>query len=289
MIILLQIIINGLILGTVYILMAMGLSLIFGTMGIINFTHGALFTLGAYFTIKIAMATNFWIAIIIGPLMVGLVGMVIQRFFLRQLQGKNELFGLLLTFGMAYILEDLIKIIWGVGGQPFNMPDWLSGAVDMSFIVFPTYRLFLLGITVILLVAMYFFLNKTKTGLIIRAGSRDLIMVSLLGIPIQKLFTIVFGIGATLAGVAGALAAPMWGVTPSMGTKVIIPAFVVVTLGGMGSLVGAIVGGLIIGVAVSTSILIQPFFSDLIIYVIMVIVLLVRPRGLFGEIWEAYE
>lgn len=288
MIILSQVI-NGLILGTVYILMAMGLSLIFGTMGIINFAHGALFTLGAYFTVKLALMTNFWIAIIIGPILVGLVGMVIQRFFLRQLQRKHELFGLLLTFGMAYIIEDLIKIIWGVGGQPFNMPQWLSGAVDLGFLVFPTYRLFLLGVTVILLLAMYLFLNKTKTGLIIRAGSRDLTMVSLLGIPVQKLFTIVFGLGTTLAGVAGALAAPMWGVTPTMGTKIIIPAFVVVTLGGMGSLVGAIVGGLIIGVAVSLSILIQPFFSDLIIYIIMVVVLLIRPRGLFGEIWEAYE
>jgi branched-chain amino acid transport system permease protein len=288
MIILSQVI-NGLILGTIYILMAMGLSLIFGTMGIINFAHGVLFTLGAYLTVKIAMITNFWIAIIVGPILIGFIGMAIQRFFLRQLQGKHELFGLLLTFGMAYVIEDMIKIIWGVGGQPFNMPASLAGAVDMGFLVYPTYRLFLLGVTVLLLVILYLFLNKTKTGLIIRAGSRDLTMVSLLGIPVQKIFTIVFGIGTMLAGVAGALAAPMWGVTPTMGSKIIIPAFVVVTLGGMGSLIGATVGGLIIGVAVSMSILIQPFFSDLIIYIIMVIVLLIRPRGLFGEIWEAYE
>jgi branched-chain amino acid transport system permease protein len=140
-----------------------------------------------------------------------------------------------------------------------------------------------------LLVALYIFLNKTKAGLIIKAGSRDLTMVSLLGIPVQKVFTLVFGLGTMLAGIAGALAAPMWGVQPTMGNKILIPAFVVITLGGMGSLVGAVAGGLIIGVAVSLAILIQPFFSDLIIYVIMATVLLVRPRGLFGEVTEAFE
>ena len=280
---------NGLILGTIYILMALGLSLIFGTMGIINFAHGALFTLGAYFAVKIAGISNFWVGIIIGPLLVGVVGIVIQKFFLRPLRGKHELFGLLLTFGMSYIIEDLIKIIWGVGGQPFNMPGWLSGFVNVGSLTYPAYRLFILVVTVVLLCAIYFFLNKTKMGLIIKAGSRDMTMVCLLGIPVQKIFTMVFGIGTALAGIAGALAAPMWGVTPTMGSKIIIPAFVVVTLGGMGSLIGAVVGGLIIGVAVSMSILVEPFFSDLIIYIIMVIVLLTRPRGLFGEIWEAYE
>jgi branched-chain amino acid transport system permease protein len=282
-------VINGLILGTIYILMALGLSLIRGTMGILNFAHGVLFTLGAYLTVKVALLTNFWIAIIIAPILVGFVGMFIQRFFMRRLQGKHELFGLLLTFGMAYIIEDLIKIIWGVGGQPFNIPPVLSGFVDFGFLIYPTYRLFILGVTVFLLVALYIFLNKTKAGLIIKAGSRDLTMVSLLGIPVQKVFTLVFGLGTMLAGIAGALAAPMWGVQPTMGNKILIPAFVVITLGGMGSLVGAVAGGLIIGVAVSLAILIQPFFSDLIIYIIMATVLLVRPRGLFGEVWEAYE
>ncbi|MDP2791300.1 MAG: branched-chain amino acid ABC transporter permease [Rectinemataceae bacterium] len=282
-------IINGLILGTIYILMALGLSLIRGTMGILNFAHGVLFTLGAYFTVKLALLTNFWVAIIIGPVLVGFVGMFIQRFFMRRLQGKHELFGLLLTFGMAYIIEDIIKITWGVGGQPFNIPPVLSGFVDFGFLVYPTYRLFILGVTTLLLVALYIFLNKTKAGLIIKAGSRDLTMVALLGIPVQKVFTLVFGLGTMLAGIAGALAAPMWGVQPTMGNKILIPAFVVITLGGMGSLIGAVAGGLIIGVAVSMAILIQPFFSDLIIYVIMVIVLLVRPRGLFGEVTEAFE
>jgi len=282
-------VINGLILGTIYILMALGLSLIRGTMGILNFAHGVLFTLGAYLTVKVAMLTNFWIAIILGPILVGFVGMFIQRFFMRRLQGKHELFGLLLTFGMAYIIEDIIKIVWGVGGQPFNIPPVLSGFVDFGFFIYPTYRLFILGVTGLLLVALYIFLNKTKTGLIIKAGSRDLTMVSLLGIPVQKVFTLVFGLGTMLAGIAGALAAPMWGVQPTMGNKILIPAFVVITLGGMGSLIGAVAGGLIIGVAVSLAILIQPFFSDLIIYIIMATVLLVRPRGLFGEVWEAYE
>ncbi len=288
MIILSQLV-NGLILGTLYILMAMGLSLIFGTLGIINFAHGVLFTLGAYLALKIALITNFWVGIIVGPVLVGVIGMLIQRFLLRPLQGKDELYGLLLTFGLAYVIEDLIKIVWGVSGQPFNTPKSLLGSVDMGFLVYPKYRLFVLAITVALLVILYLFLNKTKYGLIIRAGSRDLTMVSLLGIPINLFFTIVFGIGAMLAGTAGVLAAPMWGVTPTMGTNIIIPAFVVVTLGGMGSLVGAAVGGMIIGIAVSLSILFLPMLSDLIIYIIMAVILLVRPRGLFGEIWEAYE
>jgi branched-chain amino acid transport system permease protein len=282
-------VINGLILGTIYIVMALGLSLIRGTMGILNFAHGVLFSLGAYFTVKLALVTNFWIAIIVGPILVGFVGMFIQRFFMRRLQGKHELFGLLLTFGMAYIIEDLIKIIWGVGGQPFNVPPSLSGFVDFGFLIYPTYRLFILGFTVLLLIALYIFLNKTKAGLIIKAGSRDLTMVALLGIPVQKIFTLVFGLGTMLAGIAGALAAPMWGVQPTMGNKILIPAFVVITLGGMGSLIGAVAGGLIIGVAVSLAILIEPFFSDLIIYIIMASVLLIRPRGLFGEVSEAYE
>jgi branched-chain amino acid transport system permease protein len=282
-------VINGLILGTIYIVMALGLSLIRGTMGILNFAHGVLFSLGAYFTVKLALVTNFWIAIIVGPILVGFVGMFIQRFFMRRLQGKHELFGLLLTFGMAYIIEDLIKIIWGVGGQPFNVPPSLSGFVDFGFLIYPTYRLFILGVTVLLLIALYIFLNKTKAGLIIKAGSRDLTMVALLGIPVQKIFTLVFGLGTMLAGIAGALAAPMWGVQPTMGNKILIPAFVVITLGGMGSLIGAVAGGLIIGVAVSLAILIEPFFSDLIIYIIMASVLLIRPRGLFGEVSEAYE
>jgi branched-chain amino acid transport system permease protein len=282
-------VINGLILGTIYILMALGLSLIRGTMGILNFAHGVLFTLGAYFTVKVAMLTNFWVGIIIGPIFVGFVGMFIQRFFMRRLQGKHELFGLLLTFGMAYIIEDIVKIIWGVGGQPFNIPQSLGGFVNLGFLIYPTYRLFILGVTVLLLLALYIFLNKTKAGLIIKAGSKDLTLVALLGIPVQKVFTLVFGLGTMLAGIAGALAAPMWGVQPTMGNKILIPCFVVICLGGMGSLIGAVVGGLIIGVAVSLAILIQPFFSDLIIYVIMATVLLVRPRGLFGEVGEAYE
>ena len=280
---------NGLILGTIYILMALGLSLIFGTMGIINFAHGALFTLGAYLAVKIASVSNFWVGIIAGPIAVGIFGMIIQRYCLRKLQGKNNLFGLLFTFGLSYVIEDLIKIIWGVSGQPFSSPKSLSGAINLGFMTYPSYRIFMLIITLVLLLAMYLFLCKTKTGLIIKAGSRDIIMVSLLGIPVQKIFTIVFGIGAMLAGVAGALAAPMWGVQPTMGSKMLIPAFVVVTLGGMGSLLGATVGGLIIGVAVSMAIFIMPIMSDLIIYMIMVAVLLIRPRGLFGEIWEAYE
>jgi branched-chain amino acid transport system permease protein len=282
-------IINGLILGTLYILMAMGLSLIFGTMGIINFAHGVMFTLGAYFALKLSALFGFWPGIILGPLVVGAVGMVVQRFLLRPLQGKHELFGLLLTFGLAYVIEDLIRIIWGVSGIPFNKPASLEGSVDLGLLLFPKYRIFVLIVTVVLLAALFLFLNKTRYGLIIRAGSRDLTMVSLLGIPINRFFTLVFGIGAVLAGVAGALAAPMWGVMPTMGTNIIIPAFVVVTLGGMGSLIGAAVGGIIIGIAISMSILIWPTLSELIIYIIMAVVLLIRPRGLFGEIWEAYE
>jgi len=153
---------NGLILGTIYILMAMGLSLIFGTMGIINFAHGAFFTLGAYLTIKIAAVSNFWIGIIIGPILVGVIGMVCQRYLLRKLQGKNNLFGLLLTFGLSYVIEDVIKIVWGVSGQPFRTPKSLSGALNLGFMFYPSYRIFMLVVTLTLLLALYLFLSKTK-------------------------------------------------------------------------------------------------------------------------------
>ncbi len=275
---------TGLNLGMIYVLLAIGLSLIFGMMAIVNFAHGAFYMLGAYIGFFVlGMTGNFWIALAVAPLVIGLVGVVIEKNLMRPLHGKDLIYPLLLTFGLSMVLVEIVRIVWGTTGQTFDVPALLAGSVKLGFIHFPSYRIFVILITVLFITMVWLFLEKTNLGLIVRAGTRDSMIVRVLGIDISTIWTLVFGLGTSMAGVAGVLAAPMRGVNPDMGMNMLIEAFVVVTVGGMGSLRGAVLGGIIMGEVVSLTTLIYPVMSDIIIYIFMAVILLVRPSGLFGE------
>lgn len=281
-------IVNGLVLGFLYVLIAIGLSIIFGMLGIVNFAHGVFFALGAYFALSLRDSIGPW-AIVLAPILVGAVGMLIETTLLRPLYGKEPLLSLFMTFGVALFIEELIRTLWGAAGRPFNPPEVLSGFIIWGPVLVTKYRLFVLVLTAAMLVALWLFLQRTRYGRIIRAGSRDAEMVSMLGINLRRVFTFVFGLGTALAGVAGVLAAPLWSVVPSMAESAIMPAFVVVTIGGLGSFGGAVVSGLLVGVSVALTIQFWPAASSAVMYALMVLVLLVRPRGLLGESWERFE
>jgi branched-chain amino acid transport system permease protein len=275
---------TGLVLGMIYVLLAVGLSLIFGLMAVVNFAHGALFMLGAYFGVFLLSYTNsFWVALIVAPLMVGALGLLMERFLIRRLYGRSPDDPLLLTFGLSLILVEGVKVIWGKIGLTLDPPRALAGAVDLGFMIFPAYRLFLIVVIIAVLIGLYFFLGRTNIGLIIRAGSRDPLMVRALGIDLGRIWLVVFGIGTTLAGLAGILAGPMRGAYAEMGVSMVIESFVVVVVGGMGSLLGAVVAGLLIGQVVGLTTLFVPKLAEIMVFVVMAVVLLVRPSGLFGE------
>ena len=275
---------TGLVLGMIYVLLAIGLSLIFGLMTVVNFAHGALFMLGAYFGVFVLTYTkNFWIALIVAPLMVGALGLLMERFLIRRLYGRSPDDPLLLTFGLSLILVEGVKLVWGKIGLTLDPPRALAGAVNLGFMSFPAYRIFLIGVTVAVLIGLYFFLGRTNIGLIIRAGSRDPLMVRALGIDLGRVWLVVFGIGTALAGLAGILAGPMRGAYAEMGVTMVIESFVVIVVGGMGSLLGAVVAGLLIGQVVGLTTLFIPKAAEIMVFVVMAVVLLVRPSGLFGE------
>ncbi|MGH7121206.1 MAG: branched-chain amino acid ABC transporter permease [Acetobacteraceae bacterium] len=280
--------VNGLVLGFLFVLIAIGLSIIFGMLGVINFAHGVFFALGAYFALSL-IHTLPGPFVVLAPIIVGVFGCLIERTLLRPLYGKEPLLSLFLTFALALFTEELIRTIWGAAGHPFNEPAFLSGFFAWGPILVTRYRLFVLGATVVILIGIWLALEKTPYGRIIRAGSRDPEMVSMLGINLPRIFTLVFGFGTCIAGVAGLLAAPMWSVVPSMSESAIMPAFVVVTIGGLGSFRGAVVAGLLVGVSVALTIEFWPVASSAVMYVLMAVVLIVRPRGLFGEEWEQFE
>ena len=282
-------VLNGIVLGFLYVLIAVGLSIIFGLLGLVDFAHGAFFALGAYFALTLRPHIGDLWLILLSPILVGCLGMIVERTLLKPLYNKEPLLGLIFTFGMALFTGEAIRTIWGSIGQPYDAPSVFSGFVDYGPILVTVYRLAVLGITVAILIGLWVFLEKTRMGNIIRAGSRDPDMVRLLGINIPRVFTFVFGLGCALAGLAGVLAAPLWSVDPSMGQNAIMPAFVVVVIGGLGSLRGAIVGGLMVGIAVALTIQFWPPAAQAIMYALMIVVLLVRPRGLLGERWERFE
>jgi len=275
---------TGLVLGMIYVLLAIGLSLIFGLMTVVNFAHGALYMLGAYFGVFLLGYTkSFWVALIVAPLMVGALGLLIERFLIRRLYGRSPDDPLLLTFGLSLILIEGVKVFWGKIGLTLDPPRALAGAVDLGFMTFPAYRLFLVAVIAAVLIALYFFLGRTNIGLIIRAGSRDPLMVRALGINLGRIWLVVFGIGTGLAGLAGMLAGPMRGAYAEMAVTMVIESFVVIVVGGMGSLLGAVVAGLLIGQVVGLTTFFVPKAAEIMVFVVMAVVLLVRPSGLFGE------
>ena len=276
---------NGLMLGSFYVLLSLGLSIIFGMLGVVNFAHGALYMLGAYaaYTICYVCSQNFWVALIIAPLAVGIIGMIAERTLIKRLYSVPHFYNLLLTFGLMLFIEEGIRAIFTPIGKPFDTPPALVGSVDLGFMFFPKYRIFIILVTAACAVGIWLFLSKTKIGAIIRAGTDDSEMVSTLGIDISKIFTLVFGIGAALAGLAGVLAAPVQNVTPEMGNSILNETFVVVIIGGMGSIPGSILGGLIIGELITLGVVFWPPVANTLVFVFMAIILLVRPRGFFGR------
>ncbi|OYW60016.1 MAG: branched-chain amino acid ABC transporter permease [Rhizobiales bacterium 17-65-6] len=275
---------TGVALGTIFVLVALGLSLIFGLLTIVNFAHSQFFMLGAYVgVVVLAVTGSFWAALVLVPLVVGALGMVCERVLIRPLYGRGIDYPLLLTFGLGLIILELVRIFAGTEGIPFNTPEALTGAVDLGVFFFPKYRLFLIGVTAAILVALWFFLEKTPYGLIIRAGARDPEIVQVLGVDVSRVWLIVFGIGTGLAALAGVLAAPIRGVFPEMGVPVLVEAFVVTVVGGMGSLLGAVIAGLAVGITVSMTSLFYPEMTTLSMFLLMAVVLVFRPRGLFGR------
>lgn len=275
---------TGLALGAIYVLFAIGLSLIFGMLVVVNFAHGAFFMVGAYVGLFILMmGGNFWVALVLVPLAVGLFGLFVERFLVRPLYGRGIDYPLLLTFGLGYVMVELVRIAFGKTGYPFDTPELLQGAVNIGVGYFPLYRLFVFGAAVVVLGGLWLFLEKTSFGLIVRAGARDPQIVRVLGVDVSRVWLVVFGIGTGIAGLAGVLAAPLQGVIPEMGSTILAEAFVVTVVGGMGSIGGAVIAGLLVGVVVSMTSLFVPEMAKVSIFALMAIVLLVRPQGFFGR------
>ena len=277
-------IVAGLALGAILIMVALGLTIVFGMLGIVNFAHGALFMVGAYAGLWVASLTgSFWWALVVAPIAIGLFGMAIERVLIRPLYKRSADDPLLLTFGLGYVLVEAVRIVFGSDGIPFATPEALQGVVDLGIGFFPIYRLFVVAVVALVLVALWLGLERTRFGLIVRAGARDPLIMRVLGIDIGKLWFIVFGLGVGLTALGGVLAAPMRNVNPEMGTLVLAEAFVVTVIGGLGSLVGAVVAGLMVGVAVSLTALFAPEMATIVMFALMALVLLVRPQGLFGK------
>jgi branched-chain amino acid transport system permease protein len=277
---------NGLTIGMVYVLIAAGLSVIFGVMDVINFAHGELFALGAYLAFAITGpfgGTGFWIALVVAPLVVGVVGAAIERFTLRPIYDRNPLYHILLTFGLVLILNDVITLLWGRQDKPLSAPPLLEGPVTILGVTNSLYGYFIIAFGAVLSLGTWWALNNTRFGLVVRAGSQDREMVRNLGIDIDRYYTLVFGVGASLAAVAGVVLGAYQNVSTTMGNEVIIPAFVVVVIGGLGSFRGAVVGGLGVGVVQTLARTYAPFLEGLIVFALMIAVLLVRPEGLFGN------
>ncbi|MDT3678764.1 MAG: branched-chain amino acid ABC transporter permease [Burkholderiaceae bacterium] len=275
---------TGFALGSVFVLLAIGLSLIFGLLTVVNFAHGAFYMVGAYVGVAVLQAGgNFWIALLVVPLAVGTLGLAIERWLVRPLYGRGIDYPILLTFGLAYVLVDVVRMIFGVEGIPLGTPEALAGAVNIGVGYFPLYRLFVIGATALILLALWLFIERSTLGLVIRAGSRDPEILRVLGVDVGRIWLLVFALGAGIAGLAGILAAPMRAVTPEMGIPVLVEAFVVTVVGGMGSLKGAVLAGLLVGVVASMTSLVLPEMADVSMFAIMALVLLVRPQGLLGR------
>jgi len=273
--------------GCILILVALGLSIVFGLMGIINFAHGIFYMLGAYAGwLTIQLTGSFWLALLTAPLAVGLVGVLVERGVLKRIYGtKNANFaGVLVTYGLAIMIPDLVRMTFGRPGKPFAIPEALSGSLfRIGALDVHSYRVFILVVTAALLPLLWLLLNKTNLGLVIRAGTSDNLMVQLLGINVARTWTTTYALGAALAAFAGVITAPLVAVAPEMGGLVLIECFIVTVVGGMGTFLGMVAGGLLIGETLALTGMVYDVLADVVIYLAMALVLLVRPRGLFGQ------
>jgi branched-chain amino acid transport system permease protein len=276
--------VNGVVLGAFYAIIAIGLSLIMNLTGTINLAHGSFMTLAGYIAFTLmSRGTNFWFALAAAAVCTAVVGIVVERLLISPLYKRVPLYSLLLTFGLSLVFEELFRLIWGPSSVPFSAPPELSGATQIGDIVLPTYRLFIMAALVVVMIALLLFLYRSRLGLRLRGAVQDAEMLAALGTNTQLLYMTNFALGILLAAIAGVLAAGLLGLGPTMGNELLMPAFVTVVIGGMGSLTGSIVGGLLVGVAISVTTLYVPAASEVVMYVLMAVVLLIRPRGLFGE------
>ena len=287
--IVLEQILNGLLVGSYYIVLSLGLSLIFSLGGVVNLAHGAFYALGAYFAYEVQRRLGFGGAVVLAPVGVALVGMAIERLFLRRLYREDPMLGLLFTFGLAMTAEQSLRLIWGTTGLNFSIPDALRGQLLLGDFIYSYYRLTVLAVTMLAVTGCWLLLNKTPFGMIVRAGTRDPEMVRALGISLKPAQTAVFALGVALAGLAGVLSAPLAGVQPAMGTEILTAAFVVVVIGGLGSFWGVVFAGLLVGVVRGITVVFYPPAAEASMFVLMALILLFRPRGLMGEKFEKFE
>jgi branched-chain amino acid transport system permease protein len=275
----------GLINGSFYALLSLGLAVIFGLLNIINFTHGAQYMMGAFvawFLLQYA-GLGYWWALVIAPLIVGLVGIVLERFMLKRLYGLDHLYGLLLTFGLALIIQGLFRNQFGSSGQPYTLPAQLTGGQNLGFMFLPNYRAWVIGFSLTICLGTWFVIERTRLGAYLRAATENPALVQAFGINVPRMITLTYGFGVALAALAGVMAAPIYQVNPLMGADLIIVVFAVVVIGGMGSIMGSIVTGFGLGVIEGLTKVFYPEASNTVIFVIMVLVLLVKPAGLFGR------
>jgi branched-chain amino acid transport system permease protein len=274
---------NGLIIGAFYVLMALGLSLILNLSNVINFAHGGFLVAGGYVAYTITPYVGFWGALLIAPPCTALIGFVLERVLIRRVYGRDPLYSLLLTFGLAFIFEDGTRFIWGAQGKPVTIPSVLSQPLSNTLFFITGYRLFMVVTVAVTVALLFVLLRYSRLGIRIRAGTLDLETVAALGINVGRLRSFNFAVGAFLAGLSGVLAAGQLGLEPTMGTGLLMPSFIAIIVGGVGSLTGTLLGGLLIGVASGITAVFLPAASEAIIYVLMAVVLLLRPRGLLGE------
>jgi len=275
----------GLVNGSFYAVLSLGLAVIFGLLNVINFAHGALYMLGAFIAWMGLqyLGLNYWLMLLIAPVLVGAFGILTERLLIRHLYKLDHLYGLLLTFGLTLLIEGVFRSIYGVSGQPYPTPDLLKGGVNLGFMYLPIYRAWVVVASVIMCLATWFVIEKTRLGAVLRAGTENSKLVEAFGVNVPLVVTLTYGFGVALAGFAGVLAAPIMQVSPLMGSNLIIVVFAVVVIGGMGSIMGSIVTGLGLGVIEGFTKVFWPEASNTVVFIIMVIVLLLRPAGLFGK------
>ncbi len=276
---------NGLASGAFYALLALGLSVIFGTLRIINFAHGAMYMLGAFATYYGAqyLHLSFFLALIVAPLVVAALGMLFEVLLLRRLQGADPVYGLLFTFATTLVVVNLMRILAGAMGSPYNIPDALSGPTNLGFTQYPTYKLFVIVVSILVCALVWWFIERSLLGARIRASTENPVLVRALGIDTPRLITITFGLGVAIAALAGVLAAPTTNVYPSMGDDIIIYTFAIVVIGGLGSITGSIITGFALGVLQTLGAVWYPPIATTLIFIVMVIVIALRPSGLFGR------
>lgn len=275
----------GIVNGSFYAVLSLGLAIIFGVLKIVNFAHGAFFMLGAFTAFLLAqyLGANYWMTLAVAPLVVALFGMLFEFLFLRRLYGLDPIYGLLLTFSLVLVLEGGFRVAFGSSGQPFATPELLRGTLNLGFMILPLYRGFVIVSALLLCLATWFIIERTSLGASLRAATERAELTQAFGINVPRLITLTYGVGVGLAAFAGVLAAPIFHVNPSMGSSLVIIIFAVVVIGGLGSIMGAIVTGLGLGVVEGFTRVFYSEFSSTIVFLVMVLVLLLRPAGLFGR------